>query len=125
MISITDAQLHCDSSLVKVCFDDNSNHFISFELLRIYSPMACKVPDGHQQPRLVTDKAFVRVDKMTHLPKGGLTITFDDGHFSGIFEPHYLLKLCQEQDSLWCDYLARFKAAQQWRNNTISAQVLY
>lgn len=109
---------HHTSSLLEIHFSDGFNAFISYELLRVYSP--CSSPEHHfsQSAPLVCDKAFVRLIDV-QLTQDGASFYFDDGHRSRLYAPDYLYHLCKEQDELWLSYLNRSKIAKQARNDSI------
>lgn len=118
MSTISHIQEHCFSSLLEVNFSDGYKSLIAYEILRIYSPNACIKPAGHSFSPLVTNKAFIKIEQLSFKPTQ-VTITFDDKHDSGNISALYLKKLCQQQDQLWRDYLARLSYAKQLKNETI------
>lgn len=121
-MSITLVKQHCFSYLLEVHFSDGYRQLISFELLRVYSPTATNIPSGLKQPPLVTAKAYVKIFKLNY-DENRLDILFDDGHQSGSYNAGYLRRLCEEQDELWRDYLARLKYAKQLKDNAISLSI--
>ncbi|MGB1298571.1 MAG: gamma-butyrobetaine hydroxylase-like domain-containing protein [Psychrobium sp.] len=122
MFTITHVKQHCFSYLLEVHFSDGYRQLIGFELLRVYSPNATKIPNGLNQPPLVTAKAYVKIFKSQH-DGNKLDILFDDSHQSGSYSAGYLRRLCEEQDELWRDYLARLKYAKQLKDNAISLAI--
>ncbi|WP_435275254.1 gamma-butyrobetaine hydroxylase-like domain-containing protein [Psychrobium sp. nBUS_13] len=87
-----------------------------------YSPNATVVPQGLNKPPLVTAKAYVKILKSQY-DENKLDILFDDGHQSGSYCAEYLRRLCEEQDQLWSDYLARVSYAKQLKDNAISLTI--
>jgi len=115
---ITDAIQHCFSSLLEVHFDNAEKHFIAFEILRIYSPKASTKSTGQFLSPLVVDKAFVKI-KALDFDDNAMLISFDDNHTSEDYSATYLKHLCEQQDTLWRDYLARVRYAKQLKDNAI------
>lgn len=115
---ITLIKQHCFSSLLEIHFNDGSRRLIAYELLRIYSPNAIKKPQGQALPPLVINKIFVKIERLEH-DECNAVLTFDDGHQSGHYSAIYLRQLCEEQDVLWRDYLARLNYAKQLKDNAI------
>lgn len=122
MVSISDIKQHCFSYLLEVHFSDGYRQLVGFELLRVYSPNATIKPQGSSLPPLVKDKAYVKIFKSNY-DENRLDILFDDGHQSGSYSAGYLRRLCEEQDELWRDYLARLKYAKQLKDNAISLAI--
>ena len=118
-MTITDVKQHCFSYLLEVHFSDGYRQLIGYEMLRVYSPNATVVPQGLSKPPLVTAKAYVKIFKSQY-DENKLDILFDDGHQSGSYSVDYLRRLCEEQDQLWLDYLARVRYAKQLKDNAIS-----
>ncbi|OIQ47126.1 MAG: hypothetical protein BM565_08120 [Gammaproteobacteria bacterium MedPE] len=118
-MTITDVKQHCFSYLLEVHFSDGYRQLIGYEMLRVYSPNATVVPQGLSKPPLVTAKAYVKIFKSQY-DENKLDILFDDGHQSGSYSVGYLRRLCEEQDQLWLDYLARVRYAKQLKDNAIS-----
>lgn len=122
MVSISDIKQHCFSYLLEVHFNDGYRQLVGFELLRVYSPNATIKPQGSALPPLVKDKAYVKIFKSKH-DENKLDILFDDGHQSGSYSAGYLRRLCEEQDELWREYLARLKYAKRLKDNAISLSI--
>lgn len=115
---ISDIKQHCFSSLLEVNFNNEDTQFIAFEILRIYSPHTQSKSENEQLPPLVTGKAFVKVLTL-NFDDNGLSITFDDNHVSGLYSVQYLKQICDEQDTLWRDYLARLRYAKQLKSDAM------
>lgn len=121
-MNITLIKQHCFSYLLEVHFSDDYRQLIGYEMLRVYSPNATVVPQGLNKPPLVTAKAYVKIFKSQY-DENKLDILFDDGHQSGSYSAEYLRRLCEEQDQLWSDYLARVSYAKQLKDNAISLTI--
>ncbi len=118
-MNINDVKQHCFSSLLEVHFNNGEKHFIAFEILRIYSPNASTTPLKQSFPPLVIDKAFVKI-RALEFDDLGMSITFDDEHVSGLYSTAYLKEMCDEQDRLWRDYLARVRYAKQLKDDAMT-----
>ena len=62
-----------------------------------------------------TGKKFVAIKHIEAVGNYAIKLNFDDGHDSGIYSWEYLLKLGEQQDSLWQDYLAKLQINGQTR----------
>lgn len=122
MLTISNIKQHCFSYLLEVHFSDGYRQLIGYEMLRVYSPNATVVPQGLNKPPLVTAKAYVKIFK-SQFNGSQLDILFDDGHQSGSYSAGYLRHICEEQDQLWSDYLARVSYAKQLKDNAISLAI--
>jgi DUF971 family protein len=117
-MKITQITQHCFSSLLEVHFSDGVKKLIAFEILRIHSPKASTKMTTQSVPPLVVDKAFVKIVSL-NFDENTMSIIFDDNHASGNYSATYLRLLCQQQDTLWRDYLARVRYAKQLKENAI------
>ena len=105
--------LHQGSRSLELVFADQ-RFSLPAELLRVYSPSA--EVQGHGKPILQTGKRLVNLQSAECIGHYGLKLSFDDGHASGIFSWNYLLKLHQQQDSYWQNYLQQLDAANASRD---------
>jgi len=119
MKEITGFRQHHASSLLEIKFNCGFCTLISYELLRVYSPITSQVDSFNQQAPLVTNKAFVRLTSFEQHVNGA-TFGFDDGHASNHYSANYLYQLCHDQDTLWISYLNRTKIAQQAKKQQVS-----
>ncbi len=88
-----------------------TQHELSFELLRVHSPSAEVRGHGPGQEVLQVGKRAVDITELEPVGMYAVRPTFSDGHNSGIFSWDYLHKLCIEKDLLWKEYLARLERA--------------
>jgi len=86
-------------------------HELSFEFLRVHSPSAEVRGHGPGQEVLQVGKRAVDITELEPVGMYAVRPTFSDGHNSGIYSWDYLHKLCNEQEALWRDYLARLERA--------------
>lgn len=118
--SPTELVVHQQSGLLEIAFDDAPRVSIPIELMRVYSPSAEVQGHGPGQETLQTGKRHVGIVSIEPVGHYGIKPTFTDGHDSGIFTWPYLLKLGQEQESLWHDYLGRLAASGKDRDEPMS-----
>ncbi len=84
---------------------------LSFEFLRVHSPSAEVRGHGPGQEILQVGKRAVDITELEPVGMYAVRPTFSDGHNTGIYSWDYLHKLCNEQEPLWRDYLARLQRA--------------
>ncbi len=97
--------LHSKSRVLELGYEDGSNYRLSFEMLRVESPSAEVKGHGPGQETLQLGKQDVQIDSLEPVGNYGIKPTFSDGHSTGIFSWDYLHRLCQNQDSIWQNYL--------------------
>ena len=120
MKTITQLLDHRASSLVEIQFYNGFTAFVSYELLRVYSPYPAQDPSFSAKAPLVSNKAFVKLTTIEHENKNDHVILhFNDGHVSQPFSHDYLFQLCDNQDELWMTYLTRSKLAQQYKDQRL------
>jgi len=118
MVSTLTITPHPISSLLEINFSDGFNAYVSYELLRVFTPSTSSEPNFAMP--LVTNKIFVQLINATIQSAAGVMLLFDDGHQSKLFTHRYLYQLCVEQDSLWLTYLYRLRLIKEARSNQIS-----
>lgn len=103
--------LHGASRMLEISFSDNASFRIPFELMRICSPSA--EVQGHGPGQEVLQSGKRDVDIVSLHPVGNYAVLpiFSDGHESGIYSWDLLYQLGSQQESLWAEYEARWKAA--------------
>lgn len=107
----TEIKLHQKSREMELTFSDGSNHRLSYEFLRVYSPSAEVRGHGPGQETLQTGKRNVEITALEAVGNYAVQPFFSDGHDSGIYSWDLLYKLATHKDELWADYLARLEAA--------------
>lgn len=121
--NVTALKLKRKSRLLEVTFANNNHFVISCELLRAYSPSA--EVHGHGNPKLVTNKKLVNIDKITPVGNYAVKLHFDDGHDTGLYSWDVLHDLGRNQATYWEDYLNRLKAAKASREPLIPLDVQF
>ncbi len=97
--------LHKNSRILEISFNDGKNFKLSCELLRVYSPSAEVKGHAPEQAVLQTDKEKVSIDKIEPVGHYAVKLIFDDGHATGLYSWPYLYELGMNKDTLWKDYL--------------------
>ncbi len=92
---------------------------LSFEMLRVFSPSA--EVRGHGVGNEVLQYGKKNVALLNIEPSGNyaLKFIFDDGHDSGLYDWKYLRHLCDNQETLWQDYLSKLEAAGKTRESNV------
>lgn len=92
---------------------------LSFEFLRISSPSA--EVRGHGIGNEVLQHGKKDVVLLNIEPSGNyaLKLIFDDAHDSGLYDWKYLRHLCDNQESLWQNYLDKLSVANLARESNV------
>lgn len=107
----TELNLHQQSRVLEVQFDDGTHFTLPCEFLRVYSPSAEVQGHGPGQGVLQVDKEDVGIDKIEPVGNYAICLHFDDEHNTGIYSWEYLYNLGKNQEGLWKDYLAALEQA--------------
>ncbi|MEC8430493.1 MAG: DUF971 domain-containing protein [Pseudomonadota bacterium] len=111
----TEIKLHRKSARLELNYAERKPVVLSAEFLRVHSPSAEVRGHGRGQEVLQTGKKFVAIKQIESVGNYAIKLNFDDGHDSGIYSWEYLLKLGEQQGSLWQDYLAKLQISGQTR----------
>ena len=103
--------VHQKTKVLELAYPDQKNYLLPFEFLRVHSPSAEVRGHGTGQEVLQAGKRQVSILSLEPVGNYALKPTFTDGHDSGLFTWEYLYELCQNQDQMWQEYLARLEAA--------------
>jgi DUF971 family protein len=115
MIKPSKIHLHKKSKQLELVIAGIS-YQLSAEFLRVHSPSAEVKGHGPGQETLVDGKINVGISELKATGNYGLTLIFDDGHASGIYSWPYLAELCQQEDTLWQQYLEKLKNEKKHRD---------
>ena len=107
----TEIKLHQVSRKLEIAFDDGTRFELPYEFLRVYSPSAEVRGHGPGQEVLQVGKQNIEVKNVEPVGSYALSLTFSDGHDTGIYSWDYLYELGSHQAELWDEYLSRMKAA--------------
>lgn len=94
-----------DRQHLSISFENGEQFDLPAEMLRVLSPSAEVQGHSPEQRQTIGGKRDVKIAKMDPIGNYAVRISFDDMHDTGLFSWTYLLKLGQEQDSLWQTYL--------------------
>jgi DUF971 family protein len=103
--------VHQKSKVLELTYADENKYLLPFEFLRVHSPSAEVRGHGPGQEVLQTGKRNVSILNLEPVGNYAIKPTFTDGHDSGLFTWEYLLELCQNQETMWQEYLAKLEAA--------------
>jgi DUF971 family protein len=103
--------LHQQSRILDITFDDGSAFSLPCEYLRVFSPSAEVRGHGPGQEVLQVGKRDVNISAIEPIGMYAVKFAFTDGHDTGIYSWEYLHDLGTKQDSNWKSYLARLAAA--------------
>lgn len=101
----TEINLHKQSRILEIGFDDGSRYRLPCEFLRVYSPSAEVQGHGPGEGTLQIGKEGVGIEQIEPVGHYAICLHFDDGHQSGIYSWEYLHHLGKNQERLWQDYL--------------------
>lgn len=103
--------VHQQSKALELSYENGSSYRLPFELLRVLSPSAEVQGHGPGQETLQTGKREVSITSVEPVGRYALKPTFSDGHDSGLYTWDYLYFLCENQEQVWNDYLAKLASA--------------
>jgi Uncharacterized protein conserved in bacteria len=107
----TEINLHQQSRMLDIAFDDGERFSMSCEYLRVFSPSAEVRGHGPGQEVLQAGKRNVNIQAIEPVGMYGVKLVFTDGHDTGIYSWDYLYDLGEKQDENWKGYLARLERA--------------
>ncbi|QEP42312.1 DUF971 domain-containing protein [Ectothiorhodospiraceae bacterium BW-2] len=107
----TEITLHKQARQLELAFDDNQRFQLPCEFLRVYSPSAEVRGHGPGQERLQVGKEDVNIEKIEQVGTYAISITFDDGHDSGIYDWNLLYDYGVNYLKYWQAYLDKLEAA--------------
>jgi len=112
----TELQLHQQSRILEISYEDGARFRLPCEYLRVYSPSAEVRGHSPGEAKLQVGKEGVNIADLQQVGSYAVKIFFDDGHSSGLYDWRYLYKLGRAWQPLWFDYLDRLKAAGRERS---------
>ncbi|HSJ98871.1 MAG TPA: DUF971 domain-containing protein [Myxococcota bacterium] len=112
----TEINLHRQSRLLDIAFDDGARFTLPCEYLRAFSPSAEVRGHGPGQEVLQVGKRDVNVDAIEPVGMYAVKLAFSDGHDTGIYSWEYLYDLGVKHDANWKGYLARLEQAGKSRD---------
>ena len=103
----TNIKFRKQSQQLDISYANGEAFSLSSEFLRVHSPSAEVRGHGAGQETLQTGKLNVHITELVPVGNYALQLVFSDGHDSGIFSWTYLRELCDQQDTLWKEYLQK------------------
>ena len=98
MSEVTAIELRQRSRTLFLEFEDGSQHELSHEFLRVYSPSAEVRGHGPGQETLVTGKREIAITRIEPVGNYAVMLEFSDGHNTGIFSWDYLAEIAGKKD---------------------------
>ena len=116
----TEINLHRQSRVLEITFDDGARFNLPCEYLRVFSPSAEVQGHGPGQRVLQVGKEDVNIDRIEPVGNYAVCLHFDDEHNTGIFAWDTLYRLGAEHEKNWKAYLDELQAAGYTRKETAS-----
>jgi len=107
----TEINLHKQSRILEIAFEDGARFHLPAEYLRVYSPSAEVQGHGPGQGVLQIGKENVNIDSIVPVGNYAIQLYFDDNHNTGIFSWPTLYELGANQTQYWQEYLQKLEAA--------------
>ena len=107
----TELNLHRQSRVLEISFDDGAHFNLPCEYLRAFSPSAEVQGHGPGQEVLQVGIENVAIEHIDPVGNYAVCLHFDDGHNTGIYSWDTLYNLGANHEQNWQNYLARLKAA--------------
>lgn len=107
----TEIDLHQQSRVLEITFDDGAHFELPCEYLRVYSPSAEVQGHGPGEEVLQIGKEDVNIAAIEPVGNYAIKLVFDDGHDTGLYSWDYLHALGQNQEQKWTEYLRRLEEA--------------
>ncbi|MES9937240.1 MAG: DUF971 domain-containing protein [Sedimenticola sp.] len=107
----TELNLHRQSRVLEISFEDGAHFNLPCEYLRVFSPSAEVQGHGPGQEVLQVGKEDVNIEQISPVGNYAVAFHFDDGHNTGIYSWDTLYNLGANHEQNWKDYLARLEAA--------------
>jgi DUF971 family protein len=107
--------LHKQSRVLEIEYDDSSHFQFTCEFLRVHSPSADVRGHGPGQGVLQVGKENVSISSIEPVGNYAIKLIFDDGHQTGIFSWDYLYDMGVHQEQYWQEYLAQLGKAGHMR----------
>ncbi|MEI6414659.1 MAG: DUF971 domain-containing protein [Pseudomonadota bacterium] len=116
----TELNLHRQSRVLEVTFDDGAHFNLPCEYLRVFSPSAEVQGHSPDERVLQLGKEAVGIDRLEPVGNYAVCLHFDDGHNTGIYAWDTLYRLGQDQEKNWQAYLTELEAAGHPRRAAIN-----
>jgi DUF971 family protein len=107
----TEIKLHQLSRQLEIAFNNGTRFELPYEFLRVYSPSAEVRGHGPGQEVLQVGKKDIAIKGIEPVGSYAVTLTFSDGHDTGIYSWDYLYELGANYVALWGRYVNRMEVA--------------
>jgi DUF971 family protein len=107
----TELNLHRQSRVLDISFDDGTSYSLPCEFLRVYSPSAEVQGHTDDQRVLQLGKENVSIERIEPVGNYAVVLHFDDGHNTGIYSWETLHKMGSNYDAMWSQYLKELEDA--------------
>ncbi|MGD9296041.1 MAG: DUF971 domain-containing protein [Chromatiales bacterium] len=107
----TELNLHRQSRVLDISFDDGKTFSLPCEFLRVYSPSAEVQGHTEDQRVLQVGKESVNIDRLEPVGNYAILLYFDDGHNTGIYSWETLYNMGSNYDAMWNQYLKDLEKA--------------
>ncbi len=114
----TQITLSKDRRVLTLAYEDGTEHAMTAEYLRVYSPSAEVRGHGPGQEKLQLGKENVTINEIEPTGHYAIKLVFSDKHDSGIFDWNTLYELGVNQEDNWADYLKRLEEAGHQRKES-------
>ena len=116
----TELNLHRQSRVLEITFDDGAKFNLPCEYLRVFSPSAEVRGHGPGQEVLQIGKEDVNIAKIEPVGNYAVCLHFDDEHNTGIYSWDYLYELGTDHQANWRQYLEAMERAGHKRKEKAS-----
>ena len=107
----TEINLHKQSRVLEIVFEDGSRFHLPCEYLRVYSPSAEVRGHAPGEGTLQIGKEDVNITNIEPVGHYAIQLYFDDNHNTGIYSWQTLYDLGVNQEKYWQDYLRQLEEA--------------
>jgi len=107
----TEINLHKQSRVLEIVFEDGSRFHLPCEYLRVYSPSAEVRGHAPGEGTLQVGKEDVNITNIEPVGHYAIQLFFDDNHDTGIYSWQTLHDLGVNQEKYWQDYLRQLEEA--------------
>ncbi len=108
----TELRLERARRVLVVEFDDGQVFELPCEYLRTHSPSAEVRGHGLSEPKLMTGKETVNIERIEPIGSYAVQLVFDDGHDSGIYSWGFLYDLGVNMEPNQARYADRLRGAE-------------
>jgi DUF971 family protein len=107
----TELNLHRQSRVLEIAYEDGTRFKLPCEYLRVYSPSAEVQGHSPDERVLQVGKEDVGIDRIEPVGNYAVCLHFDDEHNTGLYSWDYLYRLGTEYEPRWNAYLDELKQA--------------